>query len=66
MEVKLRTAMAAVKTPLDFVSRPIAAILFVMILLVLILHLRTLIREHKAKHGPDPIGPDHEHSSQQG
>ncbi len=66
MEVKLRTAMAAVKTPLDFVSRPIAAILFVMILLVLILHLRTLIREHKTKQGPDPIGPDHEHSSQQG
>ncbi len=66
MEVKLRTAMAAVKTPLDFVSRPIAAILFAMILMVLILHVRTLIREHKAKRRPEPVGPDHEHSSQQG
>ena len=66
MEVKLRTAMAAVKTPLDFISRPIAAILFVMIIGILILHVRALIREHNAKKGPDPIGPDFEHSSQQG
>ena len=66
MEVKLRTAMAAVKTPLDFISRPIAAIIFVMILLILVLHVRTLIREHKAKREPDPVGPDYEHSSQQG
>lgn len=66
MEVKLRTAMAAVKTPLDFISRPIAAIIFVMILLIVVLHLRTLIREHKAKKGADPLGPDYEHSSQQG
>ncbi len=28
--------------------------------------IRTLIREYKAKTGPDPVGPDYEHSSQQG
>lgn len=66
MEVKLRTAMAAVKTPLDFISRPIAAILFVMIIGILVLHVRALIREHRAKSKTDPLGPDHEHSSQQG
>ena len=66
MEVKLRTAMAAVKTPIDFISRPIAAIIFVMILGILILHVRALLREHRARKGPDPVGPDYEHSSQQG
>ncbi|MCG7521493.1 tripartite tricarboxylate transporter permease [Ruegeria sp. Ofav3-42] len=66
MEVKLRSAMAAVKTPIDFISRPIAAIIFVMIVGILILHVRTLIKEHKAKTKPEPLGPDTEHSSQQG
>lgn len=47
MEVKLRSAMPRVKTPLDFVDRPIAALLFGMIILVLVLHVRTLIREHR-------------------
>ncbi len=45
MEVKLRTAMARVKTPLDYIDRPIAAIIFVMIVLVIALHIRTLIKE---------------------
>lgn len=40
MEVKLRAGMARVKTPLDFIERPISMILFVMILGVLILHFR--------------------------
>ncbi|MGB1213172.1 MAG: tripartite tricarboxylate transporter permease [Pikeienuella sp.] len=47
MEVKLRSAMARVKTPLDFIDRPIAAILFAIILIVLALHVRTLIKEHR-------------------
>ncbi|MEZ5447795.1 MAG: tripartite tricarboxylate transporter permease [Thiolinea sp.] len=47
MEVKLRSAMARVKTPLDFVDRPIAAILFGLIILVIVLHIRTVIREHR-------------------
>ncbi|MEW2913921.1 tripartite tricarboxylate transporter permease [Leisingera sp. JC11] len=66
MEVKLRAAMAAVKTPIDFISRPIAAVIFVMIIGILVLHVRTLIREQKAKQKPEPVGPDYEHSSQQG
>lgn len=48
MEVKLRSAMPRVKTPLDFIDRPIAALLFTAIIFVLGLHLRTLLREHKA------------------
>ncbi|MFK7858353.1 MAG: tripartite tricarboxylate transporter permease [Granulosicoccus sp.] len=46
MEVKLRSAMPRVKTPLDFIDRPIAALLFGMIILVVVLHVRTLIREN--------------------
>lgn len=49
MEVKLRSSMARVKTPLDFIDRPIAAILFGLIILVIALHVRTLIAEHKNK-----------------
>lgn len=45
MEVKLRSAMARVKTPLDFVDRPIAALLAVAIVLLLVLHFRAIIRE---------------------
>ena len=48
MEVKLRSAMPRLKTPLDMIDRPIAAIIFAMILIVLALHLRTLIREWRA------------------
>lgn len=49
METKLRSAMARVKTPLDFIDRPIAAILFGLILLVIALHIRTLIIEHRQR-----------------
>ncbi|MGM9403719.1 tripartite tricarboxylate transporter permease [Aliiroseovarius sp. KMU-71] len=49
MEVKLRSAMARVKTPLDFIDRPIAAILFAMIVLVLILHFRRVWLDHKER-----------------
>lgn len=47
METKLRSSMARVKTPLDFIDRPIAAILFAIIVLVIILHIRTLVIEHR-------------------
>ena len=61
MEVKLRSAMARVKTPLDFIDRPIAMMIFALILLVIALHVRTLIRERRA-HGrnaaPRPVGSD--------
>jgi len=48
MEVKLRSAMPRVKTPLDFIDRPIAALLFGAIIFVLVLHFRTLFREQRA------------------
>ncbi|MBO9468222.1 tripartite tricarboxylate transporter permease [Tropicibacter sp. R15_0] len=61
MEVKLRSAMPRLKTPLDMIDRPIAAILFGLILVVLALHVRTLIKEWRA-HLPEE---DHDlHDSQ--
>lgn len=64
MEVKLRSAMIRVKTPLDFVDRPIAAFLAAMIVLVIVLHIRTLGKEHKARLAEAEI--DHEmHDTQQ-
>lgn len=48
MDVKLRSAMARVKTPYDFIDgRPIAMILVGIIVLVILLHLRTLWNEYK-------------------
>jgi putative tricarboxylic transport membrane protein len=52
MEVKLRSALPRLKTPLDMIDRPIAAILFGLILLVLALHVRTLVKEWRA-HQPE-------------
>lgn len=64
MEVKLRSAMIRVKTPLDFVERPIAAILAIMIVLVILAHFRTLRKEHKLRLAEADI--DHDlHDSQQ-
>ncbi len=64
MEVKLRSAMIRVKTPLDFVDRPIAAFLAAMIVLVIVLHIRTLRKEHKARLAEVEI--DHDmHDTQQ-
>jgi len=61
MEVKLRSSLPRLKTPLDMIDRPIAAILFAMIVLVLALHIRTLIKEWRAYQPED----DHDlHDSQ--
>jgi len=49
MEVKLRSAMARVKTPFDFIDRPIAMILFLMIVLVLGLHVRRVWLDRKLR-----------------
>ncbi len=49
MEVKLRSAMARIKTPFDMIDRPIAFLLFLAILFVIGLHIRTLIKEHRAR-----------------
>ena len=49
MEVKLRSAMARVKSPLDFIERPIAAIIFALILLVIGLHIRSHLNKRNKK-----------------
>ncbi len=64
MEVKLRSAMARVKTPLDLIDRPIAAIIFIMILGVIALHIRALRREHRERKANQEVGP--ETTTQQG
>ena len=62
MEVKLRSAMARVETPLDMIDRPIAFFLFLSILFVIALHVRTFMREQRA-HQPET---DHDmHDTQQ-
>ena len=48
MEVKLRSSLPRLKTPWDMIDRPIAMILFVMIVFVLALHLRTLFKEYRS------------------
>lgn len=60
MEVKLRSALPRLNTPTDMIDRPIAAILFGLILLVLVLHVRTLIKEL----GHPPEGDHDLHDSQ--
>jgi len=52
MEVKLRSSMARIKSPLDFVDRPIAAIIFAAIVLVIGIHLWTYFRK-PGKSGED-------------
>ncbi len=47
MEVKLRAGMARVKTPFDFIERPIAMILFLMILAVLFFHFRRVLQDRQ-------------------
>ena len=49
MESKLRTSMMRGKTPFDFIDRPIAFILFMIILAVLVSHLWSLRQERKTK-----------------
>ncbi|SEF67035.1 tripartite tricarboxylate transporter permease [Jhaorihella thermophila] len=48
MEVKLRAGMARVKTPWDFIDRPIAFILFFVIIIVLAVHARHVWQDRKA------------------
>ena len=52
MEVKLRSALPRLSSPLDMIDRPIAFIIFMMILLVLALNIRLHIKEYRA-HRPD-------------
>ncbi|NIZ12122.1 tripartite tricarboxylate transporter permease [Phaeobacter sp. HF9A] len=45
MEVKLRAAAARIESPLDFVSRPISALLVIAIVLIVVQALRTTLRD---------------------
>ncbi len=49
MEVKLRSSMNRVKTPLDFIERPVAFVIFCMIVVVLVLHVRREWREARER-----------------
>ena len=49
MENKFRTSLARVDTPLDFINRPIAAIIFGIIVLSIILHIGSLIAAARHK-----------------
>ncbi len=49
MEVKLRASMSRVKTPLDFIERPVAMILFLIILLILAIHARRVWLDSKTR-----------------
>ncbi|MBU0645387.1 MAG: tripartite tricarboxylate transporter permease [Alphaproteobacteria bacterium] len=49
MEVKLRAAMARVTSPLDFVDRPIAAFLALVIVVIIASSIRAAIQNHRLK-----------------
>ena len=51
MEMNLRLALPRFNTAMDMVDRPIAAILFGMVFLVSVFHLRKLIKE--LRHPPE-------------
>lgn len=48
MEDRLRTAMARVREPLDFIDRPIALVLFLMILVAIIGQIWTVVKARRA------------------
>ena len=48
MEDRLRTAMARVRDPLDFIDRPIAFVLFLMILVAIIGQVWTVMKTRRA------------------
>jgi putative tricarboxylic transport membrane protein len=47
MEVKLRASMARVKEPFDFIDRPVAFILFTIIIIVLAGHIVRMLRDRR-------------------
>ena len=56
METKLRSALPRLKTPLDMIDRPIAMIIFAMIVIVLVLHFRVLVIEHRKRREEESEG----------
>jgi putative tricarboxylic transport membrane protein len=56
MEVKLRSALPRLNTPLDMIERPVAMVIFAIIVIVVALHIRTLVKEGRTRR------PDEDHS----
>lgn len=52
LESRLRTSLPRIRSPWDWVDRPVAQVIVALILLVLALHLRSLWKEFR--HGPGP------------
>lgn len=53
METKLRSALPRLDTPLDMISRPIAMIIFAIIIGVIVIHFRSLVVEHRSRKEED-------------
>jgi len=51
MEVKLRSSLARVQTPLDMIDRPIAALIFAGIVVVIAVHVRGAVRAARFRRG---------------
>ncbi len=51
MEAKFRTSLARIDTPLNFIDRPIAATIFGLIVLVLVVHIWSLVRAKRRGRG---------------
>lgn len=49
MEDRFRTAMARVREPFDFIGRPIAFVLFCLIVLALLIHAYTMIKDSRSQ-----------------
>jgi putative tricarboxylic transport membrane protein len=49
IEAKLRTSMARVETPLDFVNRPVSATIAVIIVLALTAHVWSEVRSYRQR-----------------
>jgi putative tricarboxylic transport membrane protein len=49
MEDRLRTAMARVREPLDFIDRPIAFVLFVMIVVAVVGQIWTVVKDRRER-----------------
>ena len=47
METKLRSSLPRLNTPFDMIDRPVSFTIFCMIVLVLLLHFRTLLKEYR-------------------
>ena len=49
METKFRSSLPRIDSPIDFIDRPVAAIIFTIIVVVLVVHLWSLMRGRRQK-----------------